>query len=531
MSTRASARWRSARTARRAPRVVSQTDRAELELFAQSLGRDDRGGDGGDRPGDGDRSYPRAPRRPGGGRQRSGGAGDLSRAGQVRPLRRAHAGPTCCTRDARAVWVPDAATQALRRRVARRAALVRQRTRAKNEVHAMLARCLLGRSPVSDLFGVRRARLAPRRSSPRRRPRRSRAALRQIDFLDGEIARSTASSREWAVGSTEARRLMTIPGVGARAAVTLMAAIGDISRFDSSPQSWSPTWGSTPRCASPAMSPPATGGSQSAVTPRPARCWSRPPGARSAQPGPLRAFGERIRVRKGSQVAAVAVARKIACLCWQLLSKDEDYAYARPSLAAGQATPRRTRRRSATAPKRHGGQRSAPQPRSARPSASWSSAPRRPTDGSSPTGRQPDRARRAPARQLGAHLLGRLHGKQRGRISPRACALARRHRRPPETIANGGDDRKVDLTFIRNARTCPNSRRLLVRRVLEEGWSLLTEAAEAAGVSARTAGKWVRRYRAEGEAGLLDRSSAPAASTTSPHRSGSRRSPPCGGCD
>jgi transposase InsO family protein len=48
----------------------------------------------------------------------------------------------------------------------------------------------------------------------------------------------------------------------------------------------------------------------------------------------------------------------------------------------------------------------------------------------------------------------------------------------------------------------------MVKRVLEEGIAL-TEAAEAAGVSARTAGKWVRRYRAEGEAGLLDRSSAP----------------------
>jgi transposase InsO family protein len=48
----------------------------------------------------------------------------------------------------------------------------------------------------------------------------------------------------------------------------------------------------------------------------------------------------------------------------------------------------------------------------------------------------------------------------------------------------------------------------MVRRVLEEGIAL-TEAAEAAGVSAKTAGKWVRRYRAEGEAGLLDRSSAP----------------------
>jgi transposase InsO family protein len=48
----------------------------------------------------------------------------------------------------------------------------------------------------------------------------------------------------------------------------------------------------------------------------------------------------------------------------------------------------------------------------------------------------------------------------------------------------------------------------MVRRVLEEGLAL-TEAAEAAGVSARTAGKWVSRYREEGEAGLLDRSSAP----------------------
>jgi transposase InsO family protein len=58
-----------------------------------------------------------------------------------------------------------------------------------------------------------------------------------------------------------------------------------------------------------------------------------------------------------------------------------------------------------------------------------------------------------------------------------------------------------------NARTCPKSRRLLVERI-EGGWSLTT-AAEAAGVSERTAGKWLARWRAEGEAGLEDRSSAP----------------------
>jgi transposase InsO family protein len=59
-----------------------------------------------------------------------------------------------------------------------------------------------------------------------------------------------------------------------------------------------------------------------------------------------------------------------------------------------------------------------------------------------------------------------------------------------------------------NARTCPKSRALIARRVLEERWSLAAAAA-AAGVSERTAGKWVRRFRGEGLAGLRDRSSAP----------------------
>ncbi len=64
------------------------------------------------------------------------------------------------------------------------------------------------------------------------------------------------------------------------------------------------------------------------------------------------------------------------------------------------------------------------------------------------------------------------------------------------------------MTLHRNARTCPASRRLIARRVLEEGWGL-TAAAEAAGVSVPTARKWVRRFKEDGEAGLDDRSSAP----------------------
>jgi len=59
-----------------------------------------------------------------------------------------------------------------------------------------------------------------------------------------------------------------------------------------------------------------------------------------------------------------------------------------------------------------------------------------------------------------------------------------------------------------NAALSLNQRRRVVDRVVEQGWSL-RKAAAAAEVSDRTAAKWVARYRAEGEAGLLDRSSAP----------------------
>lgn len=59
-----------------------------------------------------------------------------------------------------------------------------------------------------------------------------------------------------------------------------------------------------------------------------------------------------------------------------------------------------------------------------------------------------------------------------------------------------------------NARTCPKSRRLLVERIESKSWSV-TAAAEAAGVTERTAYRWLARWRAEGKAGLVDRSCAP----------------------
>ncbi len=72
------------------------------------------------------------------------------------------------------------------------------------------------------------------------------------------------------------------------------------------------------------------------------------------------------------------------------------------------------------------------------------------------------------------------------------------------------------MNLHRRARTCPESRALLVRRVLEEGWTR-QRTAGALGISERTTSKWLRRFRLEGSVGLLDRSSRPR---RSPRRTG-----------
>jgi len=74
------------------------------------------------------------------------------------------------------IWRPDEDLQALRRLVARRGGIVRERTRLKNQVQAILHRNLLPRCPAADLFGKKggpgsassRSRPTSRSPSPRR---------------------------------------------------------------------------------------------------------------------------------------------------------------------------------------------------------------------------------------------------------------------------------------------------------------------------------------------------------------------------
>src|SRR3954453_3288213 len=86
------------------------------------------------------------------------------------------------------VWLPDPATHALRRQVIRRAHLVRQRTRLKNQVQAILHRNLVPRCPAADLFGHKGRAWLVEQSLPADERAAVRALLRQLDFYAGELS-------------------------------------------------------------------------------------------------------------------------------------------------------------------------------------------------------------------------------------------------------------------------------------------------------------------------------------------------------
>jgi len=229
------------------------------------------------------------------------------------------------------VWTPDEQMRVLRRRVSRRAQLVRQRTREKNQVHAIMIRNLKQRSPATDLFGAAGRRWLAAQELPADEREMVEACLRGIDFLDREVAAIDRALAELALASRQMRRLLTLPGVNFVTAAALMAAVGDVTRFPTARHLVS-YLGLDPRVRQ-SGSEPARHGRISKQGPGEARhvlveaAWHA---VRTT--GPLRAFAERVAARRGANVATVAVARKLAVIAWHMLSRGEDYAFARPSL-------------------------------------------------------------------------------------------------------------------------------------------------------------------------------------------------------
>jgi transposase len=250
------------------------------------------------------------------------------------------------------VWMPDEATETLRRLVAQRGQVVRQMTRTKNRIHGILHANLIP-PYLGNLFGAAgRSWLAEQPLAEDEKL----AIQRHLADLDHRAADLAALDQALALRALEderVRRLMTIGGVDVTVALGLLGAIGDIARF-ASPEKLVSYLGLNPSVRQ-SGSGPAHHGRISKQGRAHARgmlveaAW-----AASRAPGPLRAFFLRIQARRGKPVAAVATARKLAVLAWHLLTKAEDYAWARPALleaklrkvelAAGQPAARGRRR-------------------------------------------------------------------------------------------------------------------------------------------------------------------------------------------
>ncbi len=227
------------------------------------------------------------------------------------------------------VWRPDAQTRAWRQAVHFRAMFVRRRTQLKNQIHAIFHRRLRA-FDGADLFGKtgRQWIATERQALPERDRLELDILLDELDRTDERIAvLSEALARE-VYRIDDVRLLMTIPGVDIYAAVSLLAAIGDIARFPSAKHLASYF------------------GLVSRVSQSGEHCWTgritkrgrshaRWIAIQSAQhlcraPGPMHHFYQHIKKRKGHNVAIVAVARKLVTLAWHILTKREPYRYSVP---------------------------------------------------------------------------------------------------------------------------------------------------------------------------------------------------------
>jgi transposase len=129
-------------------------------------------------------------------------------------------------------WKADRETQARRQQVRLRTTLVRQRTRLKNQVHAVLHQQGL-HSPVTDLFGRRGRLWLGQVKLPAMGRESVNTSLRMIDHYTEEIQKQNLQLGEKAKQDERVPWLTSIPGIGEIGAMMLLAEIGDLGRFGS----------------------------------------------------------------------------------------------------------------------------------------------------------------------------------------------------------------------------------------------------------------------------------------------------------
>lgn len=225
------------------------------------------------------------------------------------------------------VWQPDETTQELRRLSHHRASLVSDRTAVKNRLHAVLAMRLIV-PPVDALFSTKGLNWLRALKLDDEGRQLLDSDLRLLDQIEAEIADLEQGLIGKAYADPRVKLLMTQPGVDYTVAQTVLASLGDISRFPDGDHA-AAFLGLTPSTRQSAEhcyhGPITKHGSGHAR-------WMLVQAAQhvAKHPGPLGVFFRRLAKRKNRNLAVVAVARKLVVIAWHMLTKNEPYRYAQP---------------------------------------------------------------------------------------------------------------------------------------------------------------------------------------------------------
>lgn len=174
-------------------------------------------------------------------------------------------------------------------------------------MHAILHAHLIPKCPHADLFNQRGRAWLGRQDLPDDERQAIDRHLRELNQLGEDLAVLDREIAETAIDDGAVKRLMTITGVNLTVATSLMAAIGDIGRFND-PGKLVSCFGLNPRVRQSGLGAAHHGRISKAGRSHARAMLVEAAWAAAKAPGPLHAFFVRIRARRGHQIAAVAVA-------------------------------------------------------------------------------------------------------------------------------------------------------------------------------------------------------------------------------
>lgn len=228
------------------------------------------------------------------------------------------------------VWVPDHHTQELRHLVSHRALLQKIANHLKNKLHSMLHRNLIAVPEKMTLFSAAgKAWLCGLPLSPMDQLQitTSLSLLANVEEQKAPVENELAKQ---AYQEKDVPLLLTIPGVDFLAAIALISAIGNVTRFKS-PKKLANYFGLVPslyESGKTSYKGSITKRGSGKVRAMLIQCAN----AAVKTDHPIRIFYERLKKKKGHPIAVTAVARKLVVILWHMLTSQKPYAFEKPKL-------------------------------------------------------------------------------------------------------------------------------------------------------------------------------------------------------